>query len=162
VPTHRFGLRRNHSTIDQVHRMSDIFGRKGLKIKACALLSFLDIAQACDNVWHRGLLHKLRSILPDNFCQLLKSCLTNRHFRVKLEDSYSKLKLIKAGFPQRSVLGPVLYLLYINDVPTTLNSTIDIFADHRAVIAVGETVEYSTRKLQSAVNKVALWIKNSK
>jgi hypothetical protein len=90
---------------------------------------FRDVAQAFDRGWHRGLVHKLRSILPDHFYQVLKSYLTNRHFRVKHEGSYSELKLIKAGVPQGSVLGPVLYLLYINGVPTTLNNTMTTFAD---------------------------------
>jgi hypothetical protein len=80
-------------------------------------------------------------------------------FRVKHDDSYSELKLIKAGVPQGSVRGPVLYLLYINDVPTTSKSTMTTFADDTAVIAIGETVESSTRKLQSAVNQVAVWTK---
>jgi hypothetical protein len=87
---------------------------------------------------------------------LLKSYLTNRHFRVSREDSCLELKLIKAGVPQGSVLGPVLYLLYINDVPTISNSTTVTFADDTAVMAIGETVDISTRKLQSAVNNVAI------
>jgi hypothetical protein len=114
---------------------------------------FLDIAQAFDRVWHRGLLHKLRSALSDHFYLLLKSYLTNRHFHVKHKDSYSELKLVKAGVPQGSVLGLILYLLYINDMQTTLNSTMAMFADDTAVMAIGETAESSTRKLQSAVNK---------
>jgi hypothetical protein len=80
--------------------------------------------------------------------------------RTLITFSYIKvieLKLIKAGVPQRSVLGPVLYLLYINDVPTTSNSTMAMSADDTAVMEIGETVESSTRKLQSAVNKVATW-----
>jgi hypothetical protein len=118
---------------------------------------FLDIAQALDRVWQRGLLHKLRSTLPDHIYLLLKSYLTNQHFCVRQEDSYSELKLIKTGVPQGSVLGSVLYLLYIKDVPTTSNSTMATFADDTTVMAIGETVDISTRKLQSAVNKVAIW-----
>jgi hypothetical protein len=102
---------------------------------------FLDIAQVFDKVWHRGLLHKLRSTLPNNFYLQLKSYLANRYFRVKHEDSYSELKLFRAGVEQRSVLGPVLYLLYINDVPTTSNSTMATFADDTAVMALGETLK---------------------
>jgi hypothetical protein len=120
VPTHKFGFRYNHSTIDQVHRTTDVI-KKILESKRVCSAVFLDVAQAFDRVWHNGLLHKLRSTPTDHYYRLLKSYLTNRHFRVKHEDSYSEPKFIKAGVPQGSVLGPVLYLLYVNDLPTTLN-----------------------------------------
>jgi hypothetical protein len=58
--------------------------------------------------------------------------------------------VIRAGITQGSVLGRFLYLLYIKYVPTTLNSTMATFADDTAVMVVGETVENSTVKLQSA------------
>jgi hypothetical protein len=88
VPTYQFALRRNHTTIDQVHNITDIIGKTiGNKGVCCA--AHLDMAQTSDRVRHRGLLHKLWSILPDHFCYLLKYFLTNRHFRVKHEDSYS-------------------------------------------------------------------------
>jgi hypothetical protein len=156
VPAHHFGFRKGHSTIDWVNRITDII-EKSLENKDMCSTVFLDIAQAFDRVWHRGILHKLRSALSYHFYLLLKSYLTNPHFCVGHEDLYSELKLIKAGVPQGSVLGPVLYLLYINDVPTASNNTMAIFADDTAVMAIEETVESSTRKLQSAVNKVAIW-----
>jgi hypothetical protein len=71
---------KNHSTIDPVHCITDI--EKTLENKGVCSAVFLDIAQASDRVWHRGLLHKLRSILPDHFYLLLKSYLINRHFHV--------------------------------------------------------------------------------
>jgi hypothetical protein len=70
---------------------------------------------------------------------------------------YKELKFINAGVPQGSVLGPVLYFLYINDLPTTLYSITATFADDTAVMAVGESNENSTKKLQSALNKIAIW-----
>jgi hypothetical protein len=147
VPTHQFGFRNNNSTIDQVHRIAEIIERT-FENKGVWCTVFLDIAQAFDRVWQRGLLHKLRSILPHHFHHVLKRYLTNRH-----ENSQTELKLIKAGVPQGSVLGPVLYLLYINDMPTTCNSPMTKFADDTAVTAVGDTVANSTRKLQSAVKE---------
>jgi hypothetical protein len=80
-------------------------------------------------------------------------------FHVKHEDSYSELKFIKAGVPQGSVQGLVLYLLYVHDLPTTLYSTTATFADDTAVMAVRESDENSAKKLQSALNKIAIWTK---
>jgi hypothetical protein len=143
-----------------VYRITDII-EETLANKGMFSAAFLDIGQAFNRVWHKGLLHKLRLILPDNFYLLLKSYLTNRQFHVRHEDSYSELKLIKVGVPQESVLGPDIYLLYINDVPTTSNSTMAMFAGDTAVIAIGETVENSIRKLQTVLNKFAIWPKRN-
>jgi hypothetical protein len=99
-------------TIDQVYHITNII-EKVLESKGVCPAVSLDIAQALDRVWHRGLLHKLRSVLPDNFYELLKSYVTNRHFHLKHENSYSELKLIKAGVLQGSVLGLVLYIYFI-------------------------------------------------
>jgi hypothetical protein len=158
VSTHQLGFRNNHSTTVQIHRITDII-EKTLESKRVCSAVFLDIVQAFDRVWHNGLLHKLRPTLPDHYYRLLESYLTNRHFCVKHEDMYSELKFINAGVPQGSVLGPVLYLLYINDLPTTLYSTTTTFEDSTAVMAVGESNENSTKKLQSALNKIAIWTK---
>jgi hypothetical protein len=59
VPTHQFGFRDNHSTVDQVHRIADII-EKTLESKRLCSAVFLDVAQAFDRIWHNGLLHKLR------------------------------------------------------------------------------------------------------
>lgn len=123
IPDHQFGFRTKHSTVDQVHRITNVF-KKVLEEKQICTTIFLDIAQAFDKVWHCGLEYKLERDLPKHHCQLLKSYISNRYFRVKYEDSYSELKEISAGIPQGSVLGPVLYLLYMSNIPACEEATI--------------------------------------
>ena len=92
--------------------------------------------------------------------EILKSYIEKRYFRVKHEGEYSDLKSIRAGVPQGSVLGPLLYLIYTNDVPQNNETSIATFADDTAILAVGDTIEESTNKLQNAINEVCNWTRN--
>lgn len=158
IPTHQFGFRNQHSTVDQVHRIISNIERSLEEKKVCSAI-FLDVAQAFDKVWHQGLNHKLEKNLPRQFSELLKSYIADRLFRIKQEDAYSDLYEIKAGVPQGSVLGPILYLLYTNDIPTTNQATIATFADDTAILAVGEGTEETTELLQQAINEIDTWTK---
>jgi retron-type reverse transcriptase len=139
ILNHQFGFRSNPSTIDQVHRITNIIENALEEEKICSAI-FLDVAQAFDKVWHEGLNYKLRTILPKQYTQILELYLAERFFRVKQGDAYSELKEIKAEVPQGSVLGPVLYLLYTSDLPELGNSTVATFADDTAILAVGTTM----------------------
>jgi len=66
----------------------------------------LDVAQAFDKVWHEGLNHKLKLLLPVHYSKILESYISERYFRIKQEDAYSDLRKIQAGVPQGSVIGP--------------------------------------------------------
>ena len=105
-----------------------------------------------------GTNYKLRTILPKQYAEILKSHLTEI-LGIKQGDAYSELKEIKAGMPQGSVLGPVLYLLYTSDLPKLENSTVASFADDTAILAVGSNNEESTGKLQTAINQLQKWTK---
>ena len=105
IPTHQFGFRERHSTIEEVHRTTDTIEEVLEQKKVCSAV-FLDVAQAFDKVWHRGLEFKLQRDLPKQYFEVLKSYINDRYFRVRQEGEYSKLKKILAGVPQGSVLGP--------------------------------------------------------
>jgi hypothetical protein len=69
VPTHQFGFREKHSTIEQVHRLTDVI-ENTLKVKKLCATIFLDVKQAFIKVWHKGLMTKLHKLLPKQYCQI--------------------------------------------------------------------------------------------
>ena len=154
----QFGFRTSHSTIEQVHRITDVIEKAFEEKNVCSAV-FLDVAQAFDKVWHEGLLHKLRCQLPKSFCDFLTSFLSERYFRVKLQDSYSELKPIFAGVPQGSILGPILYLLYTSDIPTSPNYLMATFADDTAILTTNKSAKDSNEALQSALDSINTWTK---
>jgi len=158
LPNHQFGFRQRHSTIEQVHRLIDII-EKALEGEEVCSIIFLDVSQAFDKVWHEGLLYKLNKLLPVQFVNLLKSYITDRMFRVNHETGYSDLKDIRAGVPQGSVLGPILYLLFTSDLPQTPNVVTATFADDTANAATAKTDEESALLLQRSNDLVEIWTK---
>jgi hypothetical protein len=86
-------------------------------------------------MWHARHLLKLPQTLLLNYFLLLKSYLYSRYFLVKVENEYSELTSINAGVPQGSVLGPLLYLLYTADLPTSPRTLTATFANVTAIVA---------------------------
>ena len=90
----------------------------------------LDIFKAFDTVWHAGLLHKLRSYgISDEIFGVISFFLSNRQLQVALDGKFSQEYPVNAGIPQDSILGPTLFLLYINDLPDDPICNIAIYAD---------------------------------
>ena len=82
----------------------------------------LDISNAFDRVWHADLLHKLKSYgISGQIFGLISSFLSNRRLRVVLNGKFSQEYPVNARVPQESILGPTLFLLYIDDLPDNIS-----------------------------------------
>ena len=85
-------------------------------------IAILDISKAFDRVWHRGLVNKLKTIgIRGQLLKWLTDYLENRCQRVVINGVQSPWLTIKAGVPQGSILGPLLFLVYVNDIYRLLN-----------------------------------------
>ena len=91
---------------------------------------FLDICKAFDKVWHDGLIFKLKQNgVSGSLLMVLQNYLNNRKQRVVLNGSYSGFSAVESGVYQGCVLGPLLFLIYINDLERNIKSNIKFFAD---------------------------------
>lgn len=158
IPSHQFGCRQKHSTVEQLHRITDVIENALENKKICSAI-FLDVAQAFDKVCHKSLSYKLYCLLPEDYAEFSSSYIDGRLFRVKHENEYSELKEIDAGVPQGSVIGPVLYLIYTCDVPVIEdeNVTVGTYVDDTTFLAVGEDLKEVTEKLQRTTALFCEW-----
>ena len=91
---------------------------------------FLDISKAFDKMWHEGVIYKLKcNGISGKLLEFFENYLENRHQRVVLNGIESDWKKLEAGVPQGSVLGPLLFLVYINDLTDNITSQMRLFAD---------------------------------
>ena len=125
----QYGFRSCQSTADLLTVVSDRIARAFNRSGATRAVA-LDISKAFDRVWHTGLLHKLKSYgISGPIFTLISSFLSNRRLRVVLDGKSSQEYPVNAGVPQGSILGPTLFLLYINDLPDDAICDIGIYAD---------------------------------
>lgn len=118
---------------------------------------FLDFSKAFDKVSHRLLLHKLTVLnIEPHILAWIESFLTNRSQFVHVNGCNSDHSPVSSGVPQGSVLGPLLFLIYINDLPTHVSSSIGLFADD-CVIYREITNDSDIHSLQSDLDSISRW-----
>ena len=123
-----------------------------------AYVIYLDFAKAFDKVDHVILIRKLRSLgISGIILQWIWNFLTNRSFIVTAEGSRSKSSKVKSGVPQGTVLGPILFLIFISDIDSdTTDAKVSSFADDtRLTLQIQDDAD--TVKLQSDLEKIYIW-----
>ena len=152
------GFLPGHSTVTQLIEIYDEFCKavdKGKEIRVV----FLDISKAFDRVWHAGLLEKLRGAgIRGTLLQWLKSYLTDRQQRVTINGARSPWGKILAGVPQGSVLGPLLFLIFINDIVHVINRCkIRLFADDTCLFVEIDEPDEAAQILNENLNEIQQW-----
>ena len=138
LPKEQAGFRRGKSTVDQVvlltQNIEDSFEAKK---KAGAV--FVDLTTAYDTVWNRGLTCKLLRLLPDkHMVRMIMELVRNRSFTFTTGDSkQSRLRRLKNGVPQGSVLAPLLFNIYTYDLPSMISRKF-AYADDLALLHFSE------------------------
>lgn len=153
----QFGFRAKHSSNHQVLRLTEMI-TKGFNEKRVTAAVFLDVAQAFDRVWHEGLLAKMISMdVPGYLVRLVESYLEDRSFEVHHLTAVSTTRRIEAGVPQGSLLGPTLFSIYVNDMPTSPNVERAIYADDTALVAQSWQGHQACKYLQTALSQLEDW-----
>lgn len=159
IPNEQFGFRKDHGTTQQILRITEAITDGFNKAQRTGII-FLDIAKAFDKVWHKGLIIKMKNFeIPTAYIKLVSNYLKDRKYQVELNGSFSQEREIKAGIPQGSVLGPLLYLLYTADFPKNDKTNIAQFADDTAIYTQSRKESVLIKNLQNHITSIEKWSK---
>ncbi|KAJ8707861.1 hypothetical protein PYW07_011538 [Mythimna separata] len=156
----QYGFRKNRSTEDAVTDIVDFVVTKLDNGNKCTGI-FLDLAKAFDTVSRSILLRKLEGIgIRGIALEWFQSYLSNRTQRVILGNNYSSYANLKYGVPQGSVLGPTLFIIYVNSLCslTLCKAKIFAYADDTAIVFYDRTWELVYKAAESGVSQIAQWL----
>ena len=109
-------------------------------------------------MWHDGLIYKIKHIgITGNSLKLIESFLSDRFQRVVLNAQSSSWAPVCAGVPQGSILGPLFFLIYINDLSKDISSTVKLSADDTSIFSVVDDVNVSVVQLNNDLVKISKW-----
>ena len=119
---------------------------------------YLDISKAFDRVWHDGLMYKLKRCgVSGQLLVLIQSFLKDRKQRTVLNGKNSNWGDISAGVPQGSILGPLFFLVYINDLSADLKCNVKLFADDTSLFTVVEDPNTAASDMNHDLDRIKQW-----
>ena len=159
---HQAGFRSGRSTLDQIlyHSQSISGGFNKPRPGSRTILSTIDFSKAFDSVWHPALFHKLISAgLPPCFARWTQSFLSDRRACVVYQNHKSRSFRVRRGVPQESILGPVLFSLFINDLPAFLPPSVScsLYADDLAIWSSSPSVPIAVEATQGVLFRLKRW-----
>ena len=156
---HQFGFRKFHSTASALLDCTNSW-YMNMDRKMFNLVVFLDLKKAFDTVNHDILVRKLELYgITGNALSMIKSFLTDRKQKCQLGDVITPESSVTCGIPQGSILGPLLFLLYINDLPDCLRQVSPrLFADDTNLTVAGETIEEVELAMNNDLLRIKEWL----
>ena len=150
-----------HSTVTHLVEMYHEFCRAVSEGKEIRIV-FCDVSRAFDRVWHRGLLFKLHKCgITGSLLTWLTNYLSDRYQRVVLNGQFSSWMLIQAGVPQGSVLGPLLFLIFINDITYVVkHCQIRMFADDTSLFIEVDDRIRTAELIEQDLEAISAWAKS--
>jgi hypothetical protein len=146
------------STVTQLVEIYDQFC-KAVSAGKDIRVVFMDISKAFDRVWHEGLIYKLKGHgIKGTLLRWIQSYLADRKQRVIINGAKSEWGSIKAGVPQGSVLGPLLFLIFINDITYVIrHCKIRLFADDTCLYIEVDDPEEAAQALNADLSNIQTW-----
>ena len=160
---YQFGFREKHSTQQAIICLVEKITHS-LDSGDIVIGIFLDLKKAFDTVNHRILLNKLYAYgIRGNILKWFRSYLTDRLQYVTYDDSKSTTRSLTCGVPQGSILGPLLFIIYMNDIcnVSTLLYTV-LFADDTSVLMKGKNINSLIQQLNTELNLLSDWLRANK
>ena len=160
---YQFGFRKNHSTTLAIIEIVDKI-REEMENGNSVIAIYLDLSKAFDLVNHEILLYKLNYYgVRGQVLDWFKSYLTDREQYTYINNTYSESIKTNIGVPQGSVLGPLLFLVYVNDIKLRINNTeTRLFADDTNLFIFHKDLQILQQLATSALSELTKWFSNNK
>jgi hypothetical protein len=161
---HQYGFRPGHSTIHPIIQLLNQIAQENDKAKKHVTMSvFLDLSKAFDTISHDILIKKMENMGIRGVAQLwFKSYLSDRKQFMEFSNTKSSFENIKCGVPQGSILGPILFLIYINDIKNSSKLSILCFADDTTVSYSSQNIPDLHNVMHAELEKLNQWFRANK